>query len=114
MSERSKLNHCGRFISDSDGNSIAVTSGDNFGTASIIAGEICQCVNSHDALVEALERCETLLAATAQFIGINPLAEEFDVHYDEADCDGACLREDCRTHLIEVRRVLKDAKVPHA
>lgn len=57
-------------------------------------------------MLNALERCATLLDAVVRFMEENPLAEEFYVHYDEADCDGACLRDDCRIALDEVNSAL--------
>jgi hypothetical protein len=58
----------------------------------------------------ALERCETLLDAVVKFIRHNPLAIEFEVHYDEADCDGSCLRDDCGYALEDVRAALAEAR----
>lgn len=45
---------------------------------------------------EALERASTLLVATRDFIEANPVSE-YTVVFDEAECDGGCLREDVQT-----------------
>ena len=45
---------------------------------------------------EALERASTLLVATRDFIEANPVSE-YTVVFDEAECDGGCLRDDVQT-----------------
>jgi hypothetical protein len=45
---------------------------------------------------EALERASTLLVATRDFIEANPVSE-YTVFFDEAECDGGCLRHDVQT-----------------
>ena len=59
-----------------------------------------------DPLVDALERAVTLLDATARFIRQNPI-QEYTVFYDEAQCDGGCLADDCRISLEESRTALR-------
>lgn len=44
---------------------------------------------------EALERASTLLVATRDFIEANPVSE-YTVVFDEAECDGGCLRDDAQ------------------
>jgi hypothetical protein len=56
-------------------------------------------------LLEALRRAATLLKATRDFINSNPV-QEYMVHYDEADCDGACLADDCRLALDEAEAAI--------
>ncbi len=53
-------------------------------------------------LAEMLRRGQTLLKATVDFIGGNPV-EEYIVYYDE---DGACLSEDCRIELERIGAAL--------
>lgn len=63
---------------------------------------------------EALERCETLLEATARFMDSNPIAEEYSVFYDGVTCDGSCLKEDCLSALCDVREVLREEEMRNA
>lgn len=44
------------------------------------------------------DRARTLLRAVVDFIEKNPV-QDYEVFYDDAVCDGACLMEDCRTYL---------------
>ncbi len=50
---------------------------------------------------DVLKRCETLLDAVMRFIDENPVTD-----YDEADCDGSCLRDDCEIALHDVKVAL--------
>lgn len=50
---------------------------------------------------DIIQRAATLLQATTAFIDKNPV-KEYTVFYDEAHCDGNCLREDCRLLLKEM------------
>lgn len=54
---------------------------------------------------EAIERAAYLLGTVRQFIDTNPISE-YSVYYDEAICDGACLRDDCLTAELELDRML--------
>lgn len=74
------------------------------------ANFIVSCVNSHDGLVEVLRRADTLLVAVQAFIADNDL-EEFTVEYDEATCDGSCLRDDANFAVTDIRAALKAAGV---
>ena len=47
-------------------------------------------------IIEALDRAQYLLDAAMRFILVNRLGE-YSVHYDDADCDGLCLYDDCET-----------------
>lgn len=55
---------------------------------------------------ESLKRCETLLDAVIRFVEVNPVAE-YTVFYDDAECDGYCLQDDCEAALHAVRAALK-------
>ncbi len=46
-------------------------------------------------LMEACKRALELLDATTRFMEANPIAAEYSVNYDEAQCDGQCLADDC-------------------
>jgi len=59
-------------------------------------------------LREALERSVILLDATERFLSTNPVME-YMVHYDEADCDGHCLAEDCENAAMSARAALQGA-----
>jgi hypothetical protein len=61
---------------------------------------------AYGSALSALERCETLLDATIRYLNNNPI-QEYKVHYDEADCDGYCLADDCLSALLEVREALR-------
>lgn len=74
-----------------------------------LRAEIASLRASHKRLVEALERAQTLLSATVKFIDANPIGE-YTVHYDEAECDGLCLADDCRTAESSADAALADAR----
>jgi len=59
-------------------------------------------------LIEALKRADTLLVAVQAFIADNDLQDCF-VHYDEAECDGDCLRTDCNFAVSEIRAAIAKA-----
>ena len=54
---------------------------------------------------EAIERAAYLLSAVESFIAKNPVSD-YVVFYDEAFCDGECLREDCRVAKEELELML--------
>ena len=53
----------------------------------------------------ALDRAQYLLGAVMRFIVRNRLGD-FSVYYDEADCDGHCLYDDCEIARDEARDCL--------
>ena len=66
---------------------------------------------AHDAaeeMLEALKRNETLLLATIDFLNSNPVVD-YTVVYDEAECDGACLMDDCRIALEQTQNAIEKA-----
>lgn len=60
-------------------------------------------------LVDAAGRALELLNATRLFIDANPIGE-YIVHYDEAECDGLCLADDCATAADSLSVILTKAK----
>lgn len=54
---------------------------------------------------DPLVRAEYLLRTVARFFTSNPIAEECTIVYDDAVCDGACLRDDCKVAAEELARV---------
>jgi hypothetical protein len=50
-------------------------------------------------------RAAYLLRVVAKFIEENPLAPEMTVYYDEAECDGYCLKEDCLSAVEALERL---------
>lgn len=75
-------------------------------------GPVAEIIDRETALpelIESLERCEILLDAVARYMEQNPIATEYTVHYDEADCDGLCLRDDCKAWAQMVRGALARA-----
>ncbi len=62
-------------------------------------------------LMEACKRALELLDATARFIEANPIAE-YTVLYDEAQCDGYCLIEDCRSSYERLVGLLAQEALP--
>lgn len=63
-------------------------------------------------MLAALKRAETLLVAVRAFIEVNEL-DEFLVHYDDADCDGGCLCNDCKASVTEIRDAISRAEALH-
>ena len=59
---------------------------------------------------DAIDRCEVLLDATARFMAANPIAAEYTVLYDGAQCDGGCLEYDCRVALDELEAAMAKAR----
>ena len=55
---------------------------------------------------EAMTRAAELLNATARFMDANPIAAEYTINYDEAQCDGGCLAADCTTSYEEIATAL--------
>ena len=53
-------------------------------------------MSDYEHVKAALHRACELLNATQRFMAANPIAAEYTVLYDEAQCDGRCLAEDCR------------------
>lgn len=60
-------------------------------------------------LQEIIERDKQLLVATASFIKYNSL-HDYTVTYDEAVCDGACLKEDCLIQIEIIEQTIKERK----
>jgi hypothetical protein len=58
-------------------------------------------------LREALERAVVLMRATKDFIHCNPVLAEYTVIYDEAECDGDCLADDCMVAIDQAECALK-------
>lgn len=58
--------------------------------------EIMDRQSGEGAAREALGRAAVLLDAVVRFMAANGLAQEMTVVYDQAECDGACLAEDCK------------------
>lgn len=56
---------------------------------------------------QALERSIVLLEATAKFIESNPV-REYTVFYNEAECDGYCLRDDCENALEDAKDAIAE------
>ena len=54
---------------------------------------------------ETIERAAYLLRVVGQFIDTNPVSD-YTVIYDEAECDGACLRDDCSVAADELERMM--------
>lgn len=65
-------------------------------------------MNKH--FIVAAERAQTLLDAVIRYLSENECAREFVVNYDEADCDGYCLQEDCETALEDLKRAIETEK----
>ena len=61
-----------------------------------------------EEMLEALKRNETLLLATIDFLNSNPVVD-YTVVYDEAECDGACLMDDCRIALEQTQNAIEKA-----
>ena len=55
---------------------------------------------------EVLERAITMLKATEDFVEGNPISE-YTVFYDDANCDGGCLSNDCLTLRLQIEEMLK-------
>lgn len=65
------------------------------------------------SLIHALNRAEILLDATMRFMNDNPIAAEYQVDYDGADCDGSCLANDCEAAVEDIKiqlDLLRDLK----
>ncbi len=60
-------------------------------------------------LLAALRRAVVLMDATRRFIEDNPIAE-YTVHFDEAECDGYCLADDCRSALESAHAAIAKAE----
>lgn len=59
---------------------------------------------------EALKRAETLLQAAFDLIDKSYTAQSVIVFYDETDCDGLCLMQDCETAIEDARAALAQAR----
>lgn len=59
--------------------------------------------------LDALKRAEVLLSALVDFIEKNPV-KDYSVHYDEADCDGACLADDAEIAIKDLRAVIAQSR----
>jgi hypothetical protein len=57
------------------------------------------------ATLSTLRRAAELLAATRAFLYKNPVME-YTVFYDETECDGACLADDCGFAIDEIAHTL--------
>lgn len=63
--------------------------------------------NEQLELVQAAgKRALELMDATQRFMRVNPIAAEYSVTYDEAQCDGNCLANDCIVAYDELTAAL--------
>lgn len=57
-----------------------------------------------DEVIEALKRAQEMLRIAG------PLVEQYAadaiIHYDQADCDGTCIADDCRDAADHIDQVL--------
>lgn len=60
-------------------------------------------------LLAALKRAEYLLSVTARYIEENPVGE-YLIHYDEAECDGGALKDDCKSTAEQARAAILKAE----
>jgi hypothetical protein len=61
---------------------------------------------SSERLVEAATRAAFLLEVVDRYMSENGWAAEGATNYDDAECDGCCLGEDCRVAALELRMTL--------
>lgn len=73
------------------------------------AARICKEVETQrDALLEACKRAAVMLRAASAYLTENPVME-YMVFYDEADCDGMCLRDDCDLATLDCEAAITKA-----
>lgn len=61
------------------------------------------------ALIESCKRAQELLNATKRFIRTNPVSD-YEVFYDEMECDSNCLAEDCEIAEDDCRAAIAQAE----
>ncbi len=54
----------------------------------------------------AVERAIVMLEVVVRYLEENPV-QEYTVHYDETNCDGYCLADDCRVAAEELKHAMR-------
>jgi hypothetical protein len=60
-------------------------------------------------LIEALQRAVVLMEATYDFISSNKL-EGYPLYYNDAECDGSILADDCEYAIDDAKRAIAAAQ----
>jgi hypothetical protein len=60
-------------------------------------------------LIDALHRAVVLMEAAINFVQDNDLGE-YTVYYDDAECDGSCLADDCDSAIDDAKRAIAAAQ----
>lgn len=59
-------------------------------------------VKAFDDAVRLLKRSRVELDATARFMDKNDFCQEYTIDYDDTECDGSCLKDDCRNSVESI------------
>lgn len=61
---------------------------------------------------EDIERAIEMLQVAARFLRENAYEVTETIYYDEADCDGQCLADDCETAALCLESRLHESRLP--